>query len=160
MFKNEQSQQFIIDKRFSQIRRRLIRSDRTIMCVFLSPNEGQAKEQLSFFWKGLTECIMVVGAKNHPLDNLKIKRLITDGGGAFQPRKYFQDYVGYSCTKEQTRWFVSLIDPNTKIDNVIVNSAGRIPFGFAALLLKLLPKRTDGREINFYHIDEIEKYRR
>jgi len=142
------------------IKRSFFNSARTAMIVFLDKDEQKVREQLTFYWRGLTENIYIVGGHHHKTNKIYVSRLIKKGGGGFAPLCYFQENSGLSNTRTQTKWFISCLDRESHLDNIIINSAEEIPFGFVALATALLPKRYGEMPVNFYHTTEIERRKR
>lgn len=142
------------------LRQKITSDKKTVLVIFLDKDEDVATEQLTFYWKGLTQKVYILGAKNHPLEYRVIRRLLTEGGKGYPPRNYFQDPDGNSCTQSQTEWFVTKLKHSAmllKVENIIVSHVQGFPFGFEDYAKKLLREHGVKKSINFYKTAEIDK---
>jgi len=153
----EQRQQFTKNSPAVKIRRTEIKSAKTALLVILHPDKYKAKTQLKFPWRGITQFICVVGAREHNLSRVEVTQMITDVGGGFPPTKFFLEFEGLTCTKQHTEWFASIIKSNKiTLENIIINCAGGFPFLLEDKINTLLPPKYGGK-INLYHTDDIER---
>lgn len=160
MDKVSRQELFDYNKGGKLVLRQKIKSEKTVLVIFLDKDEDTAIDQLSFYWKGLTQKIYILGGKNHSLSYRDLRRQLTEGGRGYPPKDYYQEPAGLSCTQTQTDWFISMLKHSSmlfKIDNIIVSHQAGFPFGFVDYAEKLLREYGVKKSINFYKTEEIDK---
>jgi hypothetical protein len=153
----ERHRQFIYDQQ-TLIKRDSLKPEKTVLLILLHQDEQEARAQLLFCWKGITQYIFVGGVIHHPINKIEIRRLVTASGGGYPPLHYYQKGVGKDDVKTQIESLENCLGEKTKkIENIIVNCVGTMPFGLEPLVRKILPREKLGETMNVYHINMIEK---